>query len=121
MTPEERFERIEATLERAARLNEKMNLRHAGIRTLYRQGASRLEEMMDRMDRQDLLIGALIDSQLRTEESLRRLENSVTEMQKTSVEMQKTSVEMQRTSVEMQKAVAELAATVKTFIEAQKQ
>jgi predicted nucleic acid-binding Zn-ribbon protein len=77
--PEERLDRIEATLERAAKLQEKMNLRHAGIRTLYRQGVNRLEEMMDWMDRQGALIEALIDSQLRTEQNLQRLEKTVDE------------------------------------------
>src|SRR5687768_10453028 len=68
LTPEERLDRIETTLDRASRMYEKMNVRHAGIRTLYRQGVNRFEEVLAREEHLDALLAALMDSQLRTEE-----------------------------------------------------
>jgi hypothetical protein len=77
MTPDERLNRIEATLDRAARMYEKMVVRQVGIRIMYRQGVRRMEDMMDRMDHQDKLLEALIDSQIKTEETTRRAEEAV--------------------------------------------
>lgn len=106
MTPEERLDRIDATLDRAARMYETMVLRQVGIRNLYRQGAdryaelvSRMTEANDRMERQDALLEALMHSQLRTEENLRRWE---------------------ATHASTEEIVQSLALVVKEFVEAQR-
>jgi hypothetical protein len=77
MTPEERLDRIEATLDRTLSMCEKMNIRHAGMRGMYRHGVNRFEEMLDRQEQLDALLAALMDSQLRTEHTVRQLAESV--------------------------------------------
>ena len=77
MTPDERLDRIEATLDRTLSMCEKMNIRRAGIRVTYRQGVNRFEEMLDPQEQLDSLLTALMDSQLRTEHSVRQPAESV--------------------------------------------
>lgn len=79
MTPEERFERIEATLARAASLQHQINVRHSGIRGLYKQRVHRIEELADKQEHIDNLLIAVMDSALRTEESVRTLRSELTE------------------------------------------
>lgn len=75
MTPEERqrYAEIDAKLQFTANLLQRHTLRHAGLRGMYRQGVNRFEEMLDRQERQDILLASLMESQLRTEASLNRL------------------------------------------------
>lgn len=79
MTPEERLDRIEATFDRAAKKYENLVVRQVGIRNRYREGIHRMGELMGRTEHQDALLESLIDSQMRTEEALRRLEKTVSD------------------------------------------
>ena len=56
---------------------EKMNIRHAGITGVYRQAVNRFDQMLDRQEQLDSLLAALMDSQLRTEHTVRQLAESV--------------------------------------------
>lgn len=83
MTPEERLDRIEATLDRASLMYQRMNIRHAGTRILYRQGVNRFEEMLDRQEQQETSLAALMDSQIRTEDQMRHMQTAIASLTKT--------------------------------------
>lgn len=134
MTPEERYDRIDATLDRAARMDQEMVIRQLGIRNMYRDGVNRMAELIERTEHQDALIDQLIDSQLRTEESLRRFE-AATRLQREEGERRAEEGERRAEAVHKQlidsqlrteeslrrveSVVESLALSVKAFIESQ--
>jgi hypothetical protein len=80
-----RLEKIEALFNRAASKYDAMAHRQIGIRNLYREGVRRMEEWASqRADRDEYLdsrMDALMDSQLRTEESLRQTQEGFRQLQ----------------------------------------
>jgi hypothetical protein len=88
MTPEDRFALIEADLQFTARLLKSMTLRHTGLRGMYRQGVNRVseignrvEELADQAENHHVLLSSLMESQMRTEASVKTLSEALAEAQ----------------------------------------
>ena len=76
MTSEQRLSSMEAGLERLVRREEQSHARRAWL-ALHRAGFRHMDDdLLDPNDQTDSLVAALMSSQLRTEESVRRAEES---------------------------------------------
>jgi hypothetical protein len=114
MTPEERLNRMEAILERLLRYEDRAHVHHMGLRSLFRTGVRRMDDLLDRQAQTDSLLSALMSSQLRTEESLQRTEESLRESQiKTDESLRAMQASMRESQMKTDESLRDMQASIR--------